>query len=372
MKPRNALPRELAPLASPLAILQALPQAVLTLRRDLSIDWVNAAAEALLQRSALLLAGKSLGDLLGPAHPLVELAEAASRSQVPTSKYEVELVLARSSDVRRVDAVATPLEGEAALVLLTLVERSSADLLERQLAHRTAARSVGGMAAVLAHEIKNPLSGIRGAAQLLEAGADEDGLELTRLICSETDRIAGLIDRMEVFGSRPASRPQPVNIHAVLDHVRRLAASGFASHIRFVEDYDPSLPPVPGDRDRLVQAVLNLVKNAADAIGERRRDGVIALRTAFRPGLRLAGRAGGGRLGVPLLVTIEDNGPGVPEPLRAHLFEAFVTSKPGGTGLGLALVAKIAEEHGGFVDLEQQGGRTRFRLALPVMKETGA
>ena len=152
-----------------------------------------------------------------------------------------------------------------------LQERTIADKMDRQLTHRGAARSVIALAAMLAHEIKNPLSGIRGAAQLLEQAVGDDDRTLTRLICDEADRIVKLVDRMEVFGDeRPVER-EPVNIHVVLDHVKRLAQSGFARHIRFVEDYDPSLPPVLANRDQLVQVFLNLVKNAAEAIGETPR-----------------------------------------------------------------------------------------------------
>ena len=159
-------------------------------------------------------------------------------------------------------------------MVVMLQERSIADKMDRQLTHRGAARSVIALAAMLAHEIKNPLSGIRGAAQLLEQSAGDDDRALTRLICDEADRIVKLVDRMEVFADeRPVER-EPINIHVVLDHVKRLAQSGVARHIKFVEDYDPSLPPVLANRDQLVQVFLNLVKNAAEAIGDslRRRD----------------------------------------------------------------------------------------------------
>ena len=168
-----------------------------------------------------------------------------------------------------------------------LQERTIADKMDRQLTHRGAARSITALGAMLAHEIKNPLSGIRGAAQLLEQSANEDDRLLTRLICDETDRIVKLVERMELFGEeRPVERG-PVNIHGVLDHVKRLAQSGFARHIRFVENYDPSLPPVLGNRDQLIQVILNLVKNAAEAIGIDAPDGEIILSTAFRTGVRL-------------------------------------------------------------------------------------
>ena len=213
-----------------------------------------------------------------------------------------------------------------------LQERTIADKMDRQLTHRGAARSVIALAAMLAHEIKNPLSGIRGAAQLLEQSAGDDDRSLTKLICDETDRIVKLVDRMEVFADeRPVER-EPVNIHVVLDHVKRLAQSGFARHIKFVEEYDPSLPPVLANRDQLIQVFLNLVKNAAEAIGEAQPTAKSSSPTAFRPGVRLSVPGSKTRVSLPLEFCVKDNGPGVPEDLMPHLFDPFVTTKPTGSG----------------------------------------
>jgi two-component system nitrogen regulation sensor histidine kinase GlnL len=227
------------------------------------------------------------------------------------------------------------------------------------------------MAAVLAHEIKNPLSGIRGAAQLIEPALGDEDRALAQLICAETDRIRSLVDRMEVFGDERPLVKEPVNIHSVLDHVKRLAESGFARSVKLVEEYDPSLPPVAGNRDKLVQAFLNLVKNSAEAIAERSEPGRIVMRTAFKPGVRLAVAGSDARVSLPLQIEVEDNGPGVPDAIKPHLFDAFVTTKRTGTGLGLALVAKIVGDHGGIIECESESKRTVFRVLLPMQESAG-
>ena len=214
-----------------------------------------------------------LDEVLGFGCPLLALVDQVRSSGSTVNEYGVEVAGPKFQSPKLVDVHGGPMPDQPGLVVLMLQQRNMAQMIERQLTHRAAARSVSGLAAVLAHEIKNPLSGIRGAAQLLEANTSDADRALTQLICSETDRIRNLVDRMEVFGDeRPLSK-EPVNIHDVLDHVRRLCESGFGRGIRFIEDYDPSLPPVPGDRDKLVQAILNLVKNAVEAIGDNNGPG---------------------------------------------------------------------------------------------------
>jgi two-component system nitrogen regulation sensor histidine kinase GlnL len=226
---------------------------------------------------------------------------------------------------------------------------------------------------MLAHEIKNPLAGIRGAAQLLKTGVRAEDVPLAELIVEETERIRRLVDRVEALGWDTPVSHQPVNIHAVLDRVKALAANGVADGLVMKDAYDPSLPPTVGDEDQLIQIFLNLVKNAAEAAHARGDGrGEILVSTAYRHGLRLRTGDGQQSKGAPLEVRIQDNGPGVPPELREQLFEPFVSSKANGTGLGLALVAKLVAAHGGMVDFESEPGRTVFHVLLPVQSRNGA
>jgi two-component system, NtrC family, nitrogen regulation sensor histidine kinase GlnL len=350
----------------PVGLLSVLPHPILVLGPGNAILFVNAAAEAFFQISSTHMERQTLDDVVGFGSPLVALAGQVRRSGATVNEYGVDVASPRIQGQRLVDVYGGPLAEDSGQILLMMQQRSMAQMIERQLTHRAAARSVSGLAAVLAHEIKNPLSGIRGAAQLIEPGLSEEDQELTRLICTETDRIRDLVDRMEVFGDERPIPKLPVNIHSVLNHVKRLGSSGFAQGIRLVEEYDPSLPLVSADRDKLVQAFLNLLKNGAEAIGAERTDGRIVISTAFRPGVRLTLPGTNSRVSLPLMISIEDNGPGVPDDLKAHLFDPFVTSKRTGTGLGLALVAKIVRDHGGIIEWESTPKRTVFRVLLPL------
>jgi two-component system nitrogen regulation sensor histidine kinase GlnL len=352
-------------------ILGALSVPVVLLDAENHFRYVNHAAEQFLGISAAQLAGLRLTDLVPADNPLFLLVDQVRRSEATVSDHELTVDGPR---LRKpgIAVQGSPLPEEPGAVLLVLQDASAARALDRQLSFRSAARSVSGMAAILAHEVKNPLSGIRGAAQLLEASVGPDDRELAVLIRDEADRIRGLVDRMEIFGEKPIVRGA-VNIHRVLEHVRKLAQSGFAAHIRFHEAYDPSLPPVWGNRDQLVQIALNLVKNAAEAATHADQPNPeIVLSTGYQHGMRLAVPGTTERVELPLTVAVRDNGPGIPEDIRPHLFEPFISSKASGSGLGLALVAKLMGDHGGLIEVDSRPGRTEFRLHLPVLSERDA
>lgn len=298
--------------------------------------------------------------------PILNLIEQVRATNTPVNEYRIDVGSPKYGADRVVDINVAPLSTNAQIIVIMMQERTIADKMDRQLTHRGAARSVTALASMLAHEIKNPLSGIRGAAQLLETGLTHEDRALTRLICDETDRIVKLVDRMEQFSDERPIERESVNIHSVMDHVKRIAQAGFARHIRFIETYDPSLPPVSGNRDQLIQVILNLIKNAAEAIGQDAIDGEIELSTAFRPGVRLRTPGSSEPTRLPLEFCVRDNGPGIQPDMIEHLFDPFVTSKSSGTGLGLALVAKIIGDHGGIIEPESHGRRTTFRVLLPM------
>lgn len=339
------------------------PSAVLD--GDLRFLAANPAAEQLFDASARSLRRRRLSEICGESSRIASLVAEAARRRQSLTEYGVEI--ARADDAAITADLRAVRLGEAAdVVLLVIHPHSNAAAMGRSLGGQGAARSLTALSAMLAHELKNPLAGISGAAQLLEMTLGDAEAEMLSLIHAEVDRIRALVERVDAFGDSGPLRREPVNLHAVLDQARRSAEAGFGRHIRFRETYDPSLPPTPGEADRLLQAFSNLIKNAAEAAPTQ--GGEVILRTAYRPGLNIS-VAGGGREKLPLEVAVIDNGPGVPEALAPHIFDPFVTSKAAGTGLGLAVVAKAIHDHGGVIDYRRRGGRTVFRMLLPVWSD---
>jgi two-component system nitrogen regulation sensor histidine kinase GlnL len=348
-------------------VFEALPNPLVVLDGDDRIVMVNNAAEDFFQSGAHVLLRLGLQDIVPFSSPAMQSVQHVRESGSVLNEYGIGVGTPRFGGERRVDLQTAPLGDGGCHILLLVSRRSMAHKLGLQLSHKGAARSVSGMASMLAHEIKNPLAGIKGAAQLLEPGLSGEDVALARLIQDETERIRKLVDQMEVFSDdRPLAR-SPVNIHAVLDQVRRLITAEVQDSVTVLETYDPSLPLVLGNSDQLHAAFLNLARNAVEAVREEGEPREIIFATAFRPGVRLQVAGSQKRVSLPLEICIHDSGPGVPDDMLPHIFEPFVTSKRQGRGLGLALVAKVISDHGGTIECQPRSRGTTFRCLLPMI-----
>ncbi|MBH67913.1 MAG: two-component sensor histidine kinase [Rhodospirillaceae bacterium] len=352
-----------------LDILESLPNPLITIDKDNNIFALNAAAEIFFDGSIAFLKGLPLTELIPSDMPLFNMIEQARLSGNSITDHDLVLESLRIG-IRDVNIGVSSLSDNAGHIVISLFERSIAQRLHSQQQYQGAARSVSGMAVMLAHEVKNPLSGIRGAAQLLAETIDDNDQSLAKLICDETDRICALVDKMEVFADERPLQKTSVNLHEILDHCRRLALAGFGCHIQFHENYDPSLPAALASRDTLIQMFLNLLKNACEAAP--RDGGEIRITTAYRHGMSIKIGGSQEKLHVPLMVSIQDNGPGIPDELIPAIFDPFVTSKANGTGLGLAFVAKAVSDHGGFIEVDSVPRNTIIRVTLPVSELHGS
>lgn len=352
--------------------INTIPAGVIVFDEEDQIVFVNPSAETFFSTSAQQLRLMSIEDLFGPNSAVGGLFQQARLTSMPIAEFDVQIMLPRAGTVQASVTVVPVLEANGNQpngdMILQFSTTSIAHRIEQQMRRQGAARSTAGMVAVLAHEVRNPLAGIRGAAQIIESSVSGEERELTQLIADEVDRISNLIERIDVFAEIGPAPEKPVNIHEALARARRvLESSGALAELNFQEVFDPSLPLVRGDFEGLVQIFLNLIKNAADAarIGGKE----ILIKTAYRHGLRLAadGRREWGAL--PIEVSVQDNGPGIPKELQSDIFDPFVTTKPGGHGLGLAVVAKIVGDHAGAVEFESEPFRTIFNVHLPIFYE---
>ena len=323
---------------------------------------VNPPAETFLNASSKSLIGQPLLDRLSIDAPMEDALARVHAHESPLFIAEADVTTGERAPVQCALQMA-PLQDSKGCVLLMISPREIAERLGRSMQVTSAAKSAIGMAEMLAHEIKNPLAGISGAAQLLAMGLGPEDLELTDLIVEETRRIVKLLEQVEQFGNlRPPAR-RAVNIHDALDRARRSALVGFAAHMSIVEDYDPSLPATFADNDQLMQVFLNLLKNASEAAGSK--GGTIRLHTFYDRSLRRRRKDGSGST-LPLQVEIIDDGPGIPPGIATDVFEPFVSGRENGTGLGLALVSKIISDHEGWISVDSAPGRTVFRISLPL------
>ena len=351
------------PYPVPGVIWASLPVPTVLIDREGLIAEVNPAGETFLNASSRMLKGQPVFDRLLIDAPMDEALARARANHAALFINDVDVTTGERPPVQCNIQIA-PMHDNADYVMILMSPRDLADRLGRAMQVKSAAKSAIGMAEMLAHEIKNPLAGISGAAQLLSMGLSPEDRELTDLIVEETRRIVKLLEQVEQFGNlRPPDR-KPVNIHDALDRARKSAQMGFAAHMQIIEDYDPSLPLTLADSDQLMQVFLNLIKNAAEAAGSKR--GTIRLHTRYDQSLRLRRKDGTGAI-LPLTIEVIDDGPGIPPEIAADIFEPFVSGRENGTGLGLALISKIISAHEGWISVDSVPGRTVFRVSLPVV-----
>lgn len=353
------------PYPVPGVVWASLPLPALLIGPDNRIAEVNPAGEIFLNVSSKSLMGQPAFDRLSIDAPMDEALARARVNQSPLFINDVDVTTGERAPIQCNIQVA-PMHDNAEVILLIISPRDVADRLGRAMQVKSAAKSAIGMAEMLAHEIKNPLAGISGAAQLIGMNLPPEDRELADLIVEETRRIVKLLEQVEQFGNlRPPDR-RPVNIHDALDRARKSAMVGFAAHMQIVEDYDPSLPPTYADPDQLMQVFLNLIKNAAEACQRAGEGTTIRLHTFYDLSLRIRGKDGR-PAALPLQIEIIDDGPGIPPEIAADIFEPFVSGRENGTGLGLALVSKIISDHEGWISVDSVPGRTVFRVSLPMV-----
>ena len=346
-------------------IFAALPNPVFVLDRENRFIYLNQAAEIFFQSSRMMLLGTPLTSIMPADSNFLSMVSRARAQSISVGDQGVELAGPKIG-LKLINVQITPFGDREPRLLITIQERALAERLRGQSLFRGAARSIAAMAALLAHEVKNPLAGIKGAAQLLEADLDADGQSLTRMIVEESDRVAALLDRMEGFAGGANLVLAPVNIHEILDHCLNVAQASYGAHMKIKRFYDPSLPLVNGHRDLLIQAFINIIKNASEAA---ELNSEIMIKTSYSQGRRLTFAAVNGGSYAPVQVEIIDNGRGISEELRDHIFDPFVSGRSGGSGLGLTMVASVIADHGAMIDVESVPGQTVFRMNFPVAPE---
>ncbi len=343
------------------SIFNSLPVPAVLIDADDRIIDINPEAEGFLNASVKTATGTPVWDMIAVDAPLEEAIERARDNGTPLFVNDVDVGSGQRPPVQCALHLA-PVSGSAGHMIMMITPREMAGRMTQNNSVKSAAKSAIGMAEMLAHEIKNPLAGIIGAAQLLSMSLGADDLELTDLIVAESRRIVKLLEQVEQFGNLMPSERKALNIHDVLDRARRSALLGFGAQMKIIEDYDPSLPYALGDKDQLLQVILNLLKNASEAVGDT--GGTIRLHSYYEHSFRMRRSDGTGQ-SLPLQIEVIDDGPGLPESIRTDIFEPFVSGRENGTGLGLALVSKIISDHDGWISVNSVPGKTVFRISLP-------
>jgi len=348
-------------------ILRSINHPLLFLDSENNILTSNNAAEIFFGVSSLILEKNKIDIFLPFSSPLLNLIDQVKEKNVSINEYSVQLNTINNKDFKTLDIQISYVELNSSYIMMVLIiERDIALKFNKQYLKMGSTKSIVGLSSMLAHEIKNPLSGIRGAAQLLGDNIKNEDILLTELICDETDRITKLVDSMEIFTDERVIEKETINIHSVLNRVKRIAENGFSKHINFVEIFDPSLPEIQANKDQLIQVFLNLIKNSTEAISKKNISGEIKLKTTFLSGMRIALPSSSEKINVSLCVSIEDNGPGIPDYIIDNFYEPFVTDKNTGSGLGLAIAMKIIQDHDGVIEFNSTSAGTRVDILLPV------
>ncbi|MDI2090283.1 two-component system sensor histidine kinase NtrB [Commensalibacter oyaizuii] len=345
-------------------IVESLPTPLIVVDAQLNIIYINGAAEDFLVISKKNVQHCDLKAFFSSNHSVYDLIKKVKVKKRAIVEYEVE-ILTYTQISKEITLYIAPFIKNEQLICLTIHDYTLAKTIGEKASFHKISRSVANMAALLAHEIKNPLSGIKGAAQLLQTTLNTQDQELTTLICDEVERIKKLVDRTAVFNNQHLHFSL-VNIYSILAHVKKIAENGFAADIPIKTIYDPSLPLIRADKDLLIQVFINLIKNAAESIKNAKIQGEITLIIGYQPNLVMNISENKKRVTLPLVIIIRDNGPGIPDHIKPRLFEPFVSSRPNGTGLGLALCGKIINDHGGIIDIHSQKDQTDVKIFLPL------
>ena len=344
----------------------SFPHPCFVINQSLKIIDLNTPSETLYMTSKSRLIGKKIVDFLEEGSLLLKVIDQTIKKMSAVVIYDIDIIWGKK-DIGRFNVHSSPLDGLNNLILLVMNLNPKKERIDKKLLHQNAARSVSGLSAMLAHEIRNPLAGISGAAQLLAQNANEDDIKFTKLIQSECKRIGNLVSKFEIFGDLGPLVKSNINIHDVIAKTKELAKAGFASHVRFLEEYDPSLPDIQGNFDQLIQVFLNLLKNSSEAVSEN--GGFIKIKTSYQSGIKILS-ANNRMEDLPISISIIDNGRGISEDFIDKIFEPFVGTKIGGSGLGLSLVSKIIADHGGTIECNSDFNKTIFNLNLPVAEKS--
>ncbi len=340
----------------------SFPYPSFVVSKNFRIVDLNSAVETFFMTSKKKLIGKKISNFVEKGSLLLKVIDQTILKQAPVVIYDIYIYW-NNKEFGKLNVYSSSVDNYPDNILILMNINPPKDRIDKKLLYQNAARSVSGLSAMLAHEIRNPLAGISGAAQLLSENADQEDLKFTKLIQSECERLGNLVSKFEIFGDLGPLVKSNINIHDVIEKTKDLAKAGFASNVRFLEDYDPSLPEIKGNFDQLTQVFLNLLKNSSEAVSEN--GGFIKIKTSYKSGIKILS-INNKMEDLPISISIIDNGKGIPEDLVDKIFEPFVGTKTGGSGLGLSLVSKIIADHGGLIECNSRDNKTYFNLNLPI------